>query len=43
LHNVQFIKVVEIEANTEVPVSLALTTNPMVCKAWLEESEQRKL
>ncbi|KNZ61325.1 uncharacterized protein VP01_1419g2, partial [Puccinia sorghi] len=35
-----FIKVVEIEANTEVLVSLSATTNPMVCKSWLEESAQ---
>ncbi|POV97415.1 hypothetical protein PSTT_15063 [Puccinia striiformis] len=32
---IQFIKVVKSEANAEVFVSLASTTDPTVCKAWL--------
>ncbi|KNZ45602.1 uncharacterized protein VP01_79g7 [Puccinia sorghi] len=35
---VRFVKVLENDANAEVLVSLAETTNPMVCKAWLEDT-----
>jgi hypothetical protein len=35
---VQFIKVVELESNAEVFLSLISTTNPSVCWAWLQET-----
>jgi hypothetical protein len=38
---IRFISVVESEASAEVFVSLASTTNPTVCQAWLEDVFKR--
>jgi hypothetical protein len=38
---VKFIKVVESESNAEVFLSLSSTTNPSVCRAWLQETSNK--
>jgi hypothetical protein len=38
---IRFVKVLESESNAGVLVSLASTTNPTVCKAWLEETADK--
>jgi hypothetical protein len=39
--HIQFISVVESKASAEIFVSLASTTNPTVCQAWLKDVSKK--